>query len=86
MADENLESRVGKTKISFKCGHRKADDFTYHHYDKDNIQVEAYSCLNCLPHYYGMIKGIYQGINEKNTPQDDDDGFDENTMHFKDPE
>ena len=80
--DDSLEKRIGKIRVTVKCDHRKTTDFTYHHYDQNGIQIDAYLCSLCLPRYNTMIEAY------KLKPDDPqgDDGFDEKLMIYKDPE
>lgn len=81
MSGDSLENRVGKIKGSIKCDHRKSDDFTYHHYAKNGLELEAYLCSQCLPRYDGMLKGYLKAIEESKNENDDD--FDEREMCFR---
>lgn len=83
MDGDSLENRVSKIRAKFRCDHRKIDDFTYHHYDKNGIHIEAHLCSQCLPKYTNIIKAYEASLTDE---QNDDDGFDNDGMYFKDPE
>lgn len=80
----NLETTLGRIKVNIKCPHRKQNDFTYHHFKDDDVDVDAYMCSGCLPRYYNIMNG-YQNAKVE-TPMIDDDEFDEQELRYKFPD